>query len=244
MQIIAIAATKGGTGKTTTAAALAQAAAADGKTVLAIDLDPQCNLSFALGADSSRHGAYNLLQYEPPKGLIQHTEQNIDVIAGSPDLSQITTSTGSAKRLREALKPIKGIYDFIFIDCPPMMGELQFNALAACTGLLIPLETDGNSLQALYNITDIAGQFTKINPQFSIIGTILTRYDPRPKVNRYLQEVIAAKGEEVGAVYLGAIRSGVAVREAAAMQQSLFTYAPTSKPAEDYKTIYKKITGV
>jgi len=122
------------------------------------------------------------------------------------------------------------------------MGELTYNALQASTGLIIPLETDNSSLQGLYQITDIAHQMQKSNPALSILGVILTRYDSRPKINKYLRDVIAEKGQETGAPFLMAIRAGVAIREAQGMQQSLFEYAPKSNPAADYMTLYKKIT--
>lgn len=241
MQIITAAVIKGGTGKTTTTAALAQAAEAAGKRVLCIDLDPQCNLSFFIGADQNRPGAYQLLHDVAPVQLIQPTEQGIDAIAGSPDLATEKTTPGSAKRLQEAIEPLKRKYDFIFIDTPPTMGELTYNALQASTGLIIPLETDNSSLQGLYQITDIAHQIQQSNRKLKIKGVILTRYDSRPKLNRYLQEVIAEKGKETGAPFLMGIRPGIAIREAQAMQQSLFDYAPKSNPAEDYKTLFEML---
>lgn len=241
MQIITTAVIKGGTGKTTTAAALAQAAAAAGKKVLAIDLDPQANLSFFIGADQNAPGSYQLLHGARAAQLIQHTEQGIEAIAASPDLATEKTTPASAKRLQEAIEPLKGGFDLIVIDTPPQMGELTFNALQAATGLLIPLETDNSSLQGLYQITDIAHQMQRSNPALSVIGIILTRYDARPRLNRYLQQVIAERGQEIGAPFLMGIRPGIAIREAQAMQQSLYQYAPRSKPAQDYKKLYEMI---
>ncbi len=239
--IITAAVIKGGTGKTTTCAALAQAAANAGKKVLAIDLDPQANFTFAIGADQNNPGSYALLHGTPAADLMQHTAQGIHAIAASPDLSAERTTPASAKRLQKALEPVKGQFDLIIIDTPPQMGELTYNALQASTGLIVPLETDTNSLQGLYHIADIAQQMQHSNPDLSIIGVILTRYDSRPKINRYIKSVIEEKGQEIGAPYLMEIRNGVAVREAAAMQQSLFDYAPHSKPAADYKKLYKII---
>jgi len=239
--IITAAVIKGGTGKTTTCAALAQAAADAGKRVLAIDLDPQANFTFAIGADQNNPGSYALLHGTPAADLMQHTAQGIHAIAASPDLSAERTTPASAKRLQKALEPVKGQFDLIIIDTPPQMGELTYNALQASTGLIVPLETDTNSLQGLYHIADIAQQMQHSNPDLSIIGVILTRYDSRPKINRYIKSVIEEKGQEIGAPYLMEIRNGVAVREAAAMQQSLFDYAPHSKPAADYKKLYKII---
>jgi chromosome partitioning protein len=241
MQIITTAVIKGGTGKTTTAAALAQAAAADGKKVLAIDLDPQANLSYSIGADQNTGGSYELLHGADPAQLIQHTAQGIDAIAASPDLATEQTKPASAKRLQEALEPIKKDYDYIIIDTPPTMGELTFNALQAATGLIIPLETDNSSLQGLYQITDIAHQMQRSNPHLTIKGVILSRYDARPKLNRYLREVIAEKGQEIGAPLLMGVRPGIAIREAQAMQQSIYEYAPKSNPAQDYKALYEMI---
>ena len=241
MQILTTAVIKGGTGKTTTAAALAQAAAAAGKKVLAIDLDPQANFTFFIGADQNTPGSYQLLHGAEPGQLIQETPQGIAAIAASPDLATEKTTPASAKRLQAALEPIKGNFDIVLIDTPPQMGELTFNALQAATGLIIPLETDNSSLQGLYQITDIAHQMQRSNPALSIIGVILTRYDNRPKLNRYLRDVIADKGQEIGAPFLMGIRPGIAIREAQAMQQSIFDYAARSKPAQDYKTLYEMI---
>ncbi len=241
MQIITTAVIKGGTGKTTTAAALAQAAAATGEKVLAIDLDPQANLSFFIGADQNAPGSYQLLHGAEAAHLIQDTEQGIQAIAASPDLATEKTTPASAKRLQEALEPIKKDYDLIIIDTPPQIGELTLNALQASTGLIIPLETDSSSLQGLYQITDIAHQMQRSNPALTITGVILTRYDARPKLNRYLREVIAERGKEIGAPFLMGIRPGIAIREAQAMQQSLYRYAPRSKPAQDYKKLYEMI---
>lgn len=240
-RIITTAAIKGGTGKTTTAAALAQAAAADGKKVLAVDLDPQCNLSFSLAADVNAPGSYDLLNGADVADVIQRTPQGVDVIPGSPDLAAERTKPNSARRLAEALEPVNRKYRYIFIDTPPQMGELTFNALQAATGLIIPLEADTSSLQGLYNILDIAHQMQHSNPKLKVLGAVLTRYDRRPKINRYLHDAIKDQGKEAGAPLLAEIRAGVAVREAQALQVSLFEYAPNSNPAQDYKSLYEAI---
>ena len=242
MQIITTAVIKGGTGKTATAAAIAQAAAADGKKVLIVDLDPQANLTYTVAADQNKAGAYQLFNGTPAAQLIQHTEQGIDAIAASPDLTTVKTAAGSAKRLQEALNPLRSLYDICIIDTPPVMGELVFNALQAADGLLIPLEADTYSLQGLYQITDIAHQMQRSNPKLSIIGVVISRYDARPNISKYMKDVIAEKGAEIGAPLLMAIRPAIAVKEAAAFQQSLFEYAPNSKPAADFMQLYKMIT--
>lgn len=241
MQIITTAVQKGGTGKTTTAAALAQAAAFEGQRVLCVDLDPQANYTFVLSANQNAPGSFQLLNGAPAADLIQKTPQGLDVIPASPDLAAIKTTPNSARRLADALEPIKQGYDFIFIDTPPTMGELTFNALRASTGLLIPLETDTNSLQGLYNVVDVARQMQRHTAALQILGTVLTRYDKRSNLNKYLKETIEEKGQEAGAPLLGTIRAGVAIREAQALQRSLYEYAPKSNPARDYMELYKAI---
>lgn len=241
MQIITAAVIKGGTGKTSTAAALAQAGTVAGKKILAIDLDPQGNLSAALAADMQKPGSYELLTGTDAAAVIQTTPQGIEAIAASPNLAAIKTRPGSARRLKEALEPVKKEFDLVVIDTPPQAGILTFTALEASTGLIIPLETDTNSLQGLYNIADIAQQIRQTNPTLSFTGVLLTRYDGRPKLNRYLRDTIKEKAAAENIPYLGEIRAGIAIREAQAMQQSLFEYAPKSKPAQDYNKVFNAI---
>ena len=124
--IYTIATQKGGTGKTTTAAALAQAAAYKGKSCLAIDLDPQANLTYCLAADETQPGSYDLLHGAAASQVTQTTAQSIDVISASPDLQTETSSRGSARRLQKALAPLKDQYDVIIIDTPATAGELQY----------------------------------------------------------------------------------------------------------------------
>ena len=241
-QIITLAIQKGGTAKTTTAAALAGAAVYRGQKVLAIDLDPQGQFSFTLQADTSKPGSYELLNGEPAAGLIQHIRDGLDVIPASWNLSTITGGKGSARRLQRAIQPIKDNYSMIVIDTPPTAGELQYNALQAATGLVIPLQADIYDLQSLYQITDPARQIMKSNPALSITGIVITRYDGRSGIAKKMRETIMQQAAGMGIPYLGTIRQGVAIREAAAFQQSLFDYAPRSNPAQDYLALYETIT--
>lgn len=241
MEIITAAVIKGGTGKTTTCAALAQAAVQHGKKVLAVDLDPQANFSLAIGADQSQRGSFDILNGVAAADVIQQTPQGIYAITASANLSTVKTTPASALRLKQALEPLKDNFDLCIIDTPPTFGELIFNALQAATGLIIPLEADTNSLQGLYQITDIAKQMQRTNPALRVLGVVLTRFDGRPNINRYLRDVIAEKGAEIGAPLLMAISPAVAVRESVAMQRSLYEYAPNSKPAEEYKKLLETI---
>lgn len=240
-KIITLANQKGGAGKTTTAAAIIQAAAAEGLKVLAIDLDPQANLTFVLKGDISQKGSFELLEGTPARQTIQSTEQGADLIAASRNLAAVQTTTGSAKRLQKAIQPIKSIYDIIVIDTPPTAGELLYNALQASTGLVIPLQADIFGLHGLYQIANTAKQFCKSNPELKVKGIVLTRYDGRSTLAKTMRDNIIAKAAELGIPFLNEIREGIAIKEATAFQENLFEYAPKAKPAQDYKELFNKI---
>ena len=239
--IYTIATQKGGTGKTTTAAVLSQAAAHDGKRVLAIDADPQRNLSYCLAADDQGAGTFDLLHGAAAADVIQRTGQGIDVITASADLQTEKSGPGTARRLQNALQDVKSIYDVIIIDTPATAGELQYNALQAADRLIIPLEADAYNLQSLAQIIEEVDHIKNSNPGLRIAGVIFTKCDSRPVFDRQLREMLeeSAAGRDIP--FLGAVRRAVAVKEAAGLQQSLFDYAPRSKPASDYMSIYRKL---
>lgn len=232
---------KGGTGKTTTAAALLQAAAHENRRALAIDLDPQANLTFCLAADSNRPGSYELLHGTPAEETIQKTAQGVDVIAAAWSLQTETTAPGSARRLENALEPIKKKYDIIVIDTPPTPGEMQYNAMQAADGLIIPLQADIYNIRSLQQIDNTAEQIKQTNTRLKIAGVILTQYDRRPIINKQLKKDLEEKAAARDIPFLGTVRKGVIVQEAAALQKSLYEYAPKSKPAADYLEIYQKL---
>lgn len=242
LKAIACCIIKGGTGKTTTAAALAQAAHADGKRVLCIDMDPQGDLTSILAGNLERGGAYHLLHGAPAADTIEKLASGLDLIGGSVDLAAEVTKTGSSARLRKALDPVRNEYDYIIIDTPPEMGELTFNALAAASHLLITTEADDGGLQGLYKTRDIAATIQeRVNPDLSFIGTVITRYDGRPKINRFYKDAIETAGEDIGAPLAAVIRQGSALKEAQALRRDLYQYAGKSKPAADYMALYKAI---
>lgn len=241
MQIIAVANQKGGTGKSTTAAALAQAAASRGKKALAVDLDPQGNLSFALAADPQQGTTFDLLDGKPAAQLIQRSPTGPDVIPADLQNISITSARGSARRLQRALQPIRQEYDIIIIDTPPTPGELQYNALQAATELIIPLQAEIYSLQGLYLIAEAASSFQESNPELTVSGIIITRHNDRSSLARQMKDNIVREAAELHIPFLGAIREAVAIREAQALQVNLYEYAPKSKPALDYLEIYRKL---
>ena len=246
MRVIAVAAQKGGTGKTTSAAALAQGAIKWGKSALLIDLDPQGSLTHIIGADGNAPGSYDLMQGQSAGELIQHRDDQPDIIPASLRLAgtdaELATRPGRDFLLQAGIKPLKG-YDLIIIDTPPSLGTLLVNALTAATEVIIPLQADTFAVQGLYQLTDTIQQVKQYcNPGLQITGAVLTRYSAHTVLARDLREAIAAKCEVLSVPLLRSIiREGVAIREAQTLQQNLFTYAPKSNPAKDYDSLLKEL---
>ena len=240
--IVAISNQNGGTGKSSTTAALAQAAAMQGKKALVIDLDPQGNTTFFLEADPGKKTALDLLQGEPIKKVLQPAGRNLDAVAASWNLQTITSSRGSARRLRAALEPVAAEYDLICIDTPPTAGELQNNALMAATDLIIPMRADTVGLQGFYQMVNTARQIQKGNPALKLTGYILTRYRANSRLVKQMTQNIEAAAAAMGIPFLGEIREAIAIQEAQALQQNLFDYSFNSNPAIDYLRLYRKIT--
>lgn len=243
--IIAVCNQKGGQGKTTTAQAIATGAAHLGHTSLAVDLDPQGNLSFSMGGNSADVGAYELITGQATPGqTIQHTPQG-DIITASGSLALAdTTFTGDARinALKSALKPIKGKYDLITIDCPPTLNTLLINALVAADVVIIPLTADMYSLQGLYQLKQSIQAAQNINTGLKIGGVLFVKHNTRTILARDLSDVIKEKCRALGIpVYKTSIREGVAIREAQTARQSIFDYAPKSKPAKDYMQFLKEL---
>ena len=244
--VIAVCNQKGGTGKSTTAAAIATGAAFGGKKTLAIDLDAQSNLSFIVGGNPNDAGIYELMTGQKTAAqVIQHTQQG-DLITGSLNLAGAdTTLTGNARifALSDALKPLKAKYDVIVIDTAPTLGTLLMNALTAADRVIIPLNADILSLNGLYLLNRaIQDVQTKYNSGLSFTGVLFTRHYTRTIIGRDLTDVIRSKCRELAIPVLNTtIRDGVAVKEAQAVRQSLFEYAPKSKPAQDYIKLLDEI---
>lgn len=243
--IIAICNQKGGQGKTTTAQAIATGAAQIGRKSLAIDLDPQGNLTFSMGGNGADVGAYELITGKATPGqTIQHTRQG-DIITASSSLALAdTTFTGDTRTnaLKTALKPIKSKYDVITIDCPPTLNTLLINALTAADMVIIPLTADMYSLQGLYQLKQSIQAAQRGNTGLKIGGVLFVKHSIRTILARDLTDVIADKCRELDIpVYKTTIREGVAIREAQTQRESIFDYAPKSKPAKDYMQLIREI---
>lgn len=239
---------KGGAGKTTTALAVGSGLILRGYRTLFVDLDPSGNLSYVLRANTAGYNAFGILQRpETAKEEIQHTEQG-DIIASSPALAGADTQitqTGKEYRLREALETIAEDYDFCIIDTPPTLGILTVNALTACNGAIIPAEAVGFSLQGISQLHATIETVRKYcNPELSIMGIVLTRYNNRTIIRREVAEILEETAEELGTkLYSTRIRECTAIAEAQIERKSIYGYAPRSNASADYHSLVEEILG-
>ena len=248
MEVIAVINQKGGVGKSTTALALGAGLSLKGYKVLFIDLDAQGNLSYTLGASIKGYNAMGVLQRpETIKEEIQHTGQ-ADIIASSTALAgadTVLTETGKEYRLKEALELIKADYDYCIIDTPPALGILTVNALTACKGAVIPAQADIYSLQGIAQLNSTIETVKKYcNSSLSIMGIVLTRYSSRAIISREVTEMIEQTAQSLNTkVFNTRIRECTALKEAQAVKENIFTYAPKSNATADYTALINEILG-
>lgn len=240
-EIIAVCLQKGGTGKTTTAVSLAQAAAFRGYSVLLVDMDGQQDATRSIGGRLGAAGVADLIEgRERAADLIQATEQGIDLIPASPNISGLQSFRGSARRLQSALLPIRGRYDYIVIDSANVP-EITLNALQAGTRLVMPVQPDSYSLQAFFQTLKAAKAIRATNPGLDIAGIVFTPNGSRGAYTDHMHGAICEAAERLSVPVLGAVRRSIAVQEAAAFKLSLYAYSRRCGAAKDYLDIMKKI---
>lgn len=245
--ILTVAFGKGGTGKTSTAAALANRAKDLGRRVLSVDCDPQANFTFALGGNPAAPGLFAVLTGQTRAiDVIQHTQQT-DLISAGRDLSAaelfIMNKPGRDFILKQALEPLRGLYDLIILDTQPDLNTLLINALTASDSVILPMQTDSFSIMGLYQMQTTIGQVKeRCNPALAVAGILLTRYNPRQTLANDLKAAIEDQARTMGTkVFNTYIREGVTIKKAQALQQSIFSYAPNSNPANDYKALFDEM---
>lgn len=252
MITIAVLAQKGGVGKTTTAAALGAGLRRYYEAkVLYIDMDAQGNLSRTLEADHSGGGADILgvlTGRTKAKDAIQHTAHG-DIIASAPalvgaDREETLSAVGREYRLREALRPLSTGYDYCIVDTPPALGILIINALTAADRAIIPAQADDYSLDSIENLRgtlEAVQQYT--NKALQVDGILITRYSGRANISRYYEEQLEEAARSLGSrLYNVRIRECVALKEAQALREDIYTYSPRSNAAKDYRSLIEEIT--
>ena len=239
---IVIANQKGGVAKTTTTAAMASLLCNSGKRrVLAIDLDPQGNLSYSAGADVYEYiTIYDVLaKKEKAEDAIQKLA-DFDIIPGNIALAGVDremNDIGKEFRLKESLTDLQSQYDYIIIDTPPSLGVLTVNALAAADEVIIPTTAGiyaATGINQLFNIIASVQQY--YNRDVQVAGILITKHNPKTNVGRNVKELTGKLAETMNTrLFDTFIRSSVAVEDAQLNQQDIFRYANASTVAADYR---------
>jgi len=247
--ILAIANQKGGVGKTTTAFNLASALALIGKNTLLVDIDPQAHSTVSLVNNSSQYdkSIYDVLVDSKVK------IRDIIVKTSVPGLEIAISKIAMAKlepvllgeidghfRLRDVIVPLKKRYEFIIIDTPPTLGLITLNALVAATHILIPIQSSYLSLEGTDDLLETVIKVRKnVNPNLQVLGVVITLYDRRTNISRdAVERIKRVFGKKV---FKTMISKSVKLEESPAYRESIFTYAPDSVGAMQYKKLAQEV---
>lgn len=252
-RILAIANQKGGVGKTTTTLNLGAALAECGRRVLLIDLDPQGSLTLALGIDPDplKHTTYTALTATsqgndaPLEAILQQTQSGLDLFPANIELSQaeldLTREPLGIYALRDTLKNVDG-YDFILLDCPPSLGILTANALAAAREVVIPLQADYLALKGVdLLLKTIVKIQRRANTDLKVLGIVLTLADMRTVHAREVVETARETFGQTVPVFKAIIHANVRLKESPLIGQSILVYAPESNAAQAYRALAQEI---
>lgn len=239
-KVIVLSNQKGGVGKTTTANALAVIFKARGYRVLAVDMDPQGNLSFSMGADTDGSATiYDVLKGELKTRFAVQRTALVDIIPSNILLSSIELEFTGASReylLRSALQTLLPLYDYIFIDSPPALGILTVNAFTAADYVLVPLLSDIFSLQGITQLKETIDRVRNYcNPDIQMLGAFLTKHNARTRFSKEIKGTLDMVAADLDMPVLQtSVRESISLREAQSLQQSILDYAPYSNAVLDY----------
>lgn len=239
---------KGGVAKTTTSVNLGAALALRGHRILVVDIDPQSNATTGLGLDHRllELSTYDLLLGEIPfADIVQPTAiEGLDCIPSSLDLAgaevELVGSIARERKLAEALESVGERYDLIFIDCPPSLGLLTVNALAAAQDLIVPVQCEYYALEGLGQLLGNAERVRKaLNPGLRISGFLLTMYDARTKLSSQVADEVRSHFGDL--VFGTVIPRSVRLSEAPSFGEPVLTLDPSSRGSIAYKLLAAEV---
>ncbi len=247
-KILAIINQKGGVGKSTTAVNLSAALGVMGKEVLLVDLDPQGNSTSGYGIDKRELNGcvYDALVGETSVEdvILACVSEGVDILPSTVNLAgaevELVNEMARENRLKNALGSLRGIYDFILIDCPPSLGLLTVNALVAADKLLVPIQCEFYALEGVTKLLDSMKRVkSMLNPSLDIYGIVLTMYDSRTNLsNQVVNEVRSFFGDQV---FDTLIPRSVKLSEAPSYGLPVNQYAPENKGAEAYDDLAREV---
>ncbi len=244
-RVIALANQKGGVAKTTTTLNLGVGLRERGLRVLAVDLDPQGNLTMSQGMnpDTLEHSMSDVLLRSMPMGEVIH-EVEVDLAVSSIDLAGaelgLSSMIGRERALQKALLPVRGSYDYILIDTPPSLGLLTINALTASDHVIVPVQCEYLSLRGLVQLQNTLAMIREnLNPSVEILGILPTMFDSRTLHSR---EAIDVLKESFGSlVFETRIRKTIRYAEAPVQGTSVIKYEPEGSAAEAYRELAEEV---
>lgn len=250
-RIICVTNQKGGVAKTTTAVNVGASLALMGQPVLVVDIDPQGNASSGLGIDKTEleRCIYDVLINDvPPAEVIVSTEiRNLDLLPSTIQLAgaevEMVSLLAREQILKRALTPLKEKYQYIIIDCPPSLGLLTLNALAAADSVLIPIQCEFYALEGVGQLMNTIQLVQKhLNTNLEIEGVLMTMFDAR--LNLSIQVVDEVKKVFGSKVYRNIIPRNVRLSEAPSHGIPVVIYDPKSKGSEAYQELAKEVMGI
>jgi chromosome partitioning protein len=249
-RILAIANQKGGVGKTTTTVNLGASLAVLGYRVLVVDLDPQGNATTGLGINSRNleHSIYDVILHDVPlDDCVEPTSlRNLYVAPATIDLAgaeiELVPAFSRELRLRRALEEVRDDYDFVLIDCPPSLGLLTVNGLAAATEVLVPIQCEYYALEGLGQLLrNVNLVQSNLNPKLEVSAIVLTMYDARTKLaEQVADEVRTHFGPKV---CRNVVPRTVRLSEAPSFGQPIIVFDPSSRGALAYRELAKEVSG-
>jgi chromosome partitioning protein len=247
--IYAVANQKGGVGKTTTAVNLAACVAEAGYETLLVDVDPQANATVGLGlSKDARPSVYDVLSgdAELSDTLKNGRVARLSIAPSHPDLAganaELPRLAGSEMRLRDAVAPVRDRFGFIFLDCPPSLGPLTVNALAAADRVIVPVQTEYFALEGLAGLLDTLKLIQReLNPRLTVSGMLLTMHDGRTRLSRDVER--EAREHFPDLVFDTVIPRNVRLGEAPSFGRPIIHHDPHSVGADAYFDLAKEVAA-